>query len=556
MELKQYAAILWRWAWLIALGTILAGVSAYVTSQITTPVYAASATLLIDEAPSTQVSDYTALLTSERLARTYSELLTRRPVLDEAIQILELVRPADDLAKQVEVQLVRDTQLIELTVEDEDRVLAARLANLLPEVFRRQNEALQTSRYNASKVSLTEQLNSLEAQIDEVQLAVETIGEPQTTTQETSLNRLQDELAQFRQSYTSLLQSFENIRLAEAQSISNVIIVEPAQVPDNPVRPRTLLNTALAAVVGLMLAVGVVFLIEYLDDSIRSPDQVLAMLGVPVIGAIGRLSNGQARNGAITAAEPRAPVAEAYRALRTSIQFAGVDKKINTLLVSSPGPAEGKTTIAVNLAIVMAQAGLRVIIVDADLRRPTTHKLLERSNRNGLTDLMLQQSPSWDAALQDTAVKYLSLLSSGSLPPNPSELLGSDKMRDLLRKLNETSDVLIIDSPPVLAVTDPVVMAGLVDGVLLVVDSGTTSIGAALQAKTQLEQVGANLLGVVMNKVAARRGGYYYYNYLQQYDYQIQEQQSNGRRWWSPRRRSAKPKPVPEAGVTAAPEGG
>ncbi|MFQ5409291.1 MAG: polysaccharide biosynthesis tyrosine autokinase, partial [Anaerolineales bacterium] len=361
--------------------------------------------------------------------------------------------------------------------------------------------------------------------------------------EEAALMRLQDELTQFRQSYTSLLQSFESIRLAESQSISNVIIVEPAQVPDAPVRPRTLLNTALAAVVGLMLAVGVVFLIEYLDDSIRSPDQVLAALGVPVVGVVARVDGMSEHLMPIAREQPRSPVAEAYRGLRTNIQFAGVDKPIKMLLVTSAGPAEGKTTTAANLAVVMAQAGLQVTLVDADLRRPGSHRMFGRPNRNGLTDLMLKSTNGMEGVLQETGVNNLNLVASGTIPPNPSELLGSQKMAAILQDFAEMCDMVIVDSPPALAVTDAVVLSRAVDGVLLVVDSGTTSIGAAAQSKAQLDQVGAQVLGVVLNRVTARRGGYYYEYYSGRYYSADGDRASNGKR----RLRGRKPEPAAPA---------
>ncbi len=514
MELKQYASILWRWLWLMVLGAVLAGVSAYVTSRLTKPVYAASATLLINQAPSSQVSDYTAILTSERLARTYSELLKGRPVLDEVIASSKLSLTAEELSKRIEVKLVRDTQLIELTVESEDPRLAALLANQIPEIFSRQNEEMQSSRYAASKASLSQELDGMNAQIQQTQQAIDKIGTPGMAADEAELTRLQAELTQFRQSYASLLQSYENIRVAEAGSISNIVIVEPAVMPTAPVRPKTLLNTALAAVVGLMLAVGVVFLIEYLDDSVRSAEQASQVLQLPVIGAIARLANGKGSGKGsklIASAEPRSPVAEAFRSLRTNIQFSSVDKPLHTILITSAGPYEGKSLVSANLAVVMAQAGLRVILLDADLRRPTAHKFLNRPNRNGLTDLVLQASTGWEGSVQETAVRYLALVSSGPLPPNPSELLGSQKMQQLLNRLAEHSDVIVIDSPPVLAVTDAAVLARLADAVLMVLDADSTRIGAALQAKAQLEQVGAKLIGLVMNKIPVGRGGYYHY---------------------------------------------
>lgn len=536
MELKQYASILWHWAWLIVIGTVLAAGTAFGVSWFQQPVYSASATLLINQAPSANVSDYTSILTSERLARTYSELLTKRTVLEQAIQLLALDVSPESLAKRVEVQLVRDTQLIEISVEDTDPQRAATLANLIPQVFIQQNDALQASRYAESKQSLAAQLDAMNAQILKSQAALDVIGTPATAAQEVEAARLQSDLVQYRQSYTNLLQSYESIRLAEAQNTSNVTVVEPATAPGTPVRPRILVNTALAGVVGAMLAVGAIFLIEYLDDTIKSPDQVTGLLGVPMLGAIARLSADQMKNGPVALSEPLSPVTEGYRALRTNIRFYSVDRPLRSILITSAGPAEGKSTIAANLAVVVAQAGFRVVLVDADLRRPNLHRMFKKANHFGLTDAVLQTDVNrWETTPQPvSAIDNLSIVTSGALPPNPAELLGSESMARMLDYWRNRCDLLIIDTPPLNAVTDAAVLAGKTDGVLLVVDGSGTRIGEAMHAREQLDRVGANLLGVIMNKISSSRavGGYYYHYYYQyQYHYRADSNgNGNGRR--------------------------
>jgi non-specific protein-tyrosine kinase len=523
-ELKKYGTILWHWAWLIVLGTLLGAGIAYVSSRLTTPIYAASTTLLVNEAPSGGKSaDYASILTSERLARTYSEMMTKKPVLEETLRDLN-IDPAlvNNLPARLNVSLVRDTQLMILQVESEDPLFAMNLANAVPVAFSRNNSAVQTERYADSKANLTKEIDTLKEQIAQKQTEVNAMGAPGDPAKESELARMQTELTQLRQSLAYLLQSFENIRLAEAQSTSNIVVVEEATLPTVPVRPRILQNTLLGALVGLLLSVGLAFLIEYLDDRIRSPEQIDKVLKLPVVGLIARMGNsyhGTDKHQLIAVREPRSPVVEAFRLLRTNIQFAGIDQPIRTLLVTSSGPAEGKSTVAANLAVVMAQAGLRVVLVDCDLRRPTQHKQFSLVNRAGLTDIMLRDPSQWAGVTTPSGVQNLALVLSGALPPNPSELLGSKRMRQFLEYLHHVSDVTIIDAPPLLPVTDALVLAPLVDGVVMVIDYGVTRIGEAVHGKAQLDQSGARNLGIVMNKIPVRRRGYSYYYYQRYYTY-------------------------------------
>jgi non-specific protein-tyrosine kinase len=461
--------------------------------------------------------DNTGLVSGQSLASTYLQLITTRPVLDAAIQKLGLAESAVDLGKAVQVTLVNGTQLIKVSVEDRDPQVAAAIANTLPAVFSDYNQAQQAGRYADSKQSLETEITSVEGQIADLQRQIVALGNPPPAAQQAGFDQLQAALNQLIQSRTSLLASLDNLKLAEAQSTNNVLVVESAVVPSIPIRPKTLQNTGLAAVVGLMLAVGVAFLVEYLDDTIKTPAQVDALLGLPVVGVLGWLSTEQLALGPIAKTEPRSPTTEAFRGLRTNLQYSGVDKPLRRLLVTSAGPGEGKSTVVANLAIVMAQAGLRVAVVDADLRRPTQHRFLGCPNKVGLSESLIQETLHLNGALQPADVTGLHVMTTGTVPPNPAELLGSKKMGALIDLVNEQVDRVIIDSPPISAVTDAVVLASQVDGVLLVLEAGKTRSGPALQAKQQLERVGANLIGVVLNKVPIGRDGYYYSHYYYYY---------------------------------------
>lgn len=541
-SLIKYVNLLWRRAWLLVLGAGLAAGAAFTAGRLTTPIYAATATLLVNEAPTANQTDPASIvIKSERLARTYATMMTQWPVLQEAIDQLKIPLTPDQLARQVTVTPIRDTQLLQLEVQDEDPQRAAALANTIPEVFSRQNEAMQAARYADAKANLERQMEEATAQIEQTQHDLNAATTSAAPTRDLDLLRLQSELTQRRQTYDRLSENLQNIRLAQAQSSSNIVVTEAAQPPTEPVRPRPVRDALLAGLVGLMLATGLVFLIEYLDNTVRTPEQVDAVLKTPVIGIVARL-NGVTRRKPADAVEttstghaarlvavkaPRSPAAEAFRTLRTNVQIAGVDHPIKTLLITSPGPNEGKSTVAANLAVVMSQAGRAVTLVDADLRRPMIHRLFSQSNHGGLTGALLDKNRDWFTALMPTAVSDLMTVPSGALPPNPSELLGSKRMQEFLARLKETNDVVVVDTPPLLPVTDALVLAPQADGVILVVEHGRTHLRAAQQALAQLHQAGARVLGVVINMAPTGRHGYGYYYYHQYYP--GDEASANGR---------------------------
>lgn len=212
-------------------------------------------------------------------------------------------------------------------------------------------------------------------------------------------------------------------------------------------------------------------------------------------------------------ADKKSPIAEAYRILRTNIEFSSTDRKVKVILVTSSGPSEGKTTTASNMAIAMAEANRRVLLIDCDLRKPAVHRLFGLVNVKGLTNILVE-GIEYSNITNVTEVENLEIITSGPKPPNPAELLGSNKMKEFLDNVREGYDVVIIDAPPILPVTDAAVLSQYVDGVILVAGYGLTTFDAAVQAKASLQKVNARILGVVLNGVPVdRRGGYYYYYY-------------------------------------------
>ncbi len=507
MELRQSYGIVRRWLWLIAACTLVGAGSILTVSQQATPVYEASATLLVQQAPSGAGSDYQAILTSERLARTYSEMLKGRPIMQNVVEQLGLRQSPENLANQVSVELVRDTQLIRLKVEHTDPTIAARAANAVAAAFVSYTETLQQRRYAESVDSLQRQTEEFSRLIEETEEKIDALGSVLTRDEEAEQARLEGILAGYRNTYSTLVQNYEAMRVTAARTGANVIVFEEAQTPESRARPRTLMNTGLAGATSAMIGLGVAFLIEYLDDTVRSPNDVEQAAGLETVGAIGR---SDADRKLVIADEPLSPVSEAFRKLRTNLEFLGIERQLRTVLVTSPGPREGKSMVAANLAAAAAQAGRRVILVEADLRQPSIAAAFERTSKVGLTTALVENR--LDGKIQATEIEGLRFLGAGEKPPNPAEMLGSERMRHVLERLLQEAELVVIDTAPVLPVADSLVLAQYVDGVLLVVDLGHTSRSAVLQAVQSLRQVGANLVGAVLNNVPAA-GGYYGYRY-------------------------------------------
>jgi succinoglycan biosynthesis transport protein ExoP len=282
----------------------------------------------------------------------------------------------------------------------------------------------------------------------------------------------------------------------------------------------------------LMLAAGVIFLIEYMNDTLKSPVDVDTMLGLPIIGYIAELKKVPEPGEIFVSSSPRSPVAEAFRSLRTNLEFADKEQPIRTILVTSSRPGEGKTTIATNLAAIYAQSGKKVVLVDADLRRPNVHGMTGVQNRMGLSTLFKAQLPIEKVWRKRPGSDNLYVITSGSPLENPAELLSSEKMMLIMAELRKAADIVVIDSPPSV-VADAQILSSLVDGVILVLQPGKSPIDEAQATLTQMKTAGARMLGVVFNRIPRNRshyyGGYRYYNHqcYQEYIREPQESQSD-----------------------------
>jgi capsular exopolysaccharide synthesis family protein len=502
INLKRIFQLIIHWSWLLGLAIIISGATGYLVSKSIQPVYESRTTLLVIKAPDAKVSDYTNM-TDQQLVQTYIHMLTTRPVLDAVSQELGI----SINEKKIFVEGIINTQLIEVRVEDTDPQQAAEIANTLISEFIKENDRLQGDRYAASEVNLLEQIQVVEDQIATLSAEIASIKkEPSLNQDPAQLSQAQSTLALYQQINSNLRTNYENIHLANLRSATNVVQIDPAIASKTIVRPNVTMNISLSMVAGLMLAIMAIFLIDYMDDTIKSDDDVTRLLNLPVIGYISETKRGAPV--AYVGDYPRSPLAEAFRTLRTNLEFVAVDKPLKVIMIASSNPAEGKSTIAVNLSITLAQGGKRVLLIDADLRRPRIHTYLELPNSKGLSDLLLGTISFEQLLCPWPKNENLQILTSGNLPPNPTDLFASEKMARILDEARRIADVVVVDAPPFL-VADPSVLAARVDGVLLVIRPGKTEDDVAKMAIDQLTRAGANIVGVVFNRIPRNRPSYY-----------------------------------------------
>jgi capsular exopolysaccharide synthesis family protein len=328
--------------------------------------------------------------------------------------------------------------------------------------------------------------------------------------QDTNPSRARDIANQLVTDFIATVNKTQENQSSTAPSVDKLIVISPAVLPDRPVLPNKTLNVLIAFAAGLMAAIALAFLLDYVDQSIKTDDEVTERLGLVPIGHIAYVAADKGRQTELVALDGHSTSSEAFKALRTSVLFATVDDKVKSILITSPELGEGKSRTAANLAIALAQAGHKTLLIDADFRRPSQHRLFGRVRNIGLSNLILEDVSEQEALAPVDSVPNLWLLSSGPTPPNPSELLGSARMTEIMSKLWHQFEYVIVDTPPVNAVTDATIIASSASATVLIVEQGRTTWPALTHAKQTLDRVKANTIGVVVNKVRSSPGWYYY----------------------------------------------
>ncbi|MEA1985912.1 MAG: polysaccharide biosynthesis tyrosine autokinase [Candidatus Marinimicrobia bacterium] len=330
--------------------------------------------------------------------------------------------------------------------------------------------------------------------------------------------------------YLMMKEKYEESRINEQSKIGAIYVIDKAIPNFDSIKPKKKMNIMIGMILGLGLGVGIAFVREALDTTIKGKEDLDA-LGVTVLSVIPKIGENKGKkhihekeylkSKLITYQEPRSPISEAFRSFRTNIELTQIDKKLNTFSVTSATSGEGKTTTIVNLAISFAQLGHKTLLVDADMRKPVINKMFDQDKTPGLSELIIQKT-TYDKAIKKTDVKNLYILPSGNIPPNPSELLGANRMKEVVKELSGKFDKVFFDAPPVLAVTDPILIGKLVDGVFLVSRSGQTDMELIRHAVETLKNTKTPIVGGVINEVqsSSLKYGKYYHYYHYHYKYE------------------------------------
>jgi tyrosine-protein kinase len=464
-------------------------VAALVFSFRQTRIYEGTAQVLVRsfQTASTQPAQPPDLVTEQQLVST--------PVVAvRAAKILGTNRPLQDLLDNLHVDLVSTSQILAIRFDDPSAQIAAAGANAFARGYITYRRDQFLRQIQAAESDLNGRIAAVQQTLVQIEQKIRKATDPSkqatfSAQRDSFLARLgvlQDQL--------DSLQGTTVIQQGGAE------LVELATAPTSPASPNHIKTGILALVAGLVVGLGLAFLQERLDDRLRGRQDLEERARAPVLATVPKVLDWKDTKEPklVTLVEPKSASAEAYRTLRTSIMFAAAQEGLKTLIVTSPGPGEGKTTTAANLAVVLAQADKRVILISADLRKPRIHRFFGLSNRTGLVNVLANEIETREA-LQVPQLARLRLLAAGPSSGRPAEWLQSEQMGALLQRIREQTDFVIIDTAPVLVVADPLAMAPMADGVVFVADADATSRHAVVRAREHLEQVGAKIIGCVLN---------------------------------------------------------
>jgi capsular exopolysaccharide synthesis family protein len=522
VQLREYVAVLRARKWGIIALTAFTLLAALFFSFRQTPIYESEAQVLVNPIPP---SGFTIVLPPAPNLDTERTVAVSREVAELAAEQLGGAHDPDDLLEDLAVEVETNSEVLFFTYSDPRPLEAQRRTQAFAEAY------LEFRREKALE-SIVQVQESIQARIQKVSGELSDVNEQiAAATDEVERTTLQTRASQLAAQLAVLEQ--QKSQLAPVGQLRVGDVIAAANLPSSPASPNHILNGALALLIGLALGVGFAFLRERLDDRLRGQGDLEARAGAPVLAVVSRIPTWKKREAAplVAMEDPKSGTAEAYRTLRTGLLFAAHERDARIVMVTSPHPGEGKTVTTANLAVLLAQAGRRVIAVSADMRKPRLHRFFRTSNRTGLSRLLTGEDEA-SVAVQDVGIPNLRIVASGPVPKNPTELMGSHAMGKALKNFREVSDIVLIDAPPVLDVADTITLAPLVDAVVLVADAERTSRGALSHARKQLDQVRAEVVGAVLNNLdpsKARTYPYSYRYYHSHYDHWYGEDKQESR---------------------------
>jgi polysaccharide biosynthesis transport protein len=507
--LRHYLRLLWRRKWIIVLsGLIVGGLSLFFTAT-QTPLYRSTAEVLLRPRSSESLFAEGAggYIDPYRDAATQILVITGEPVR-------ERVRAKLGSAPGVTAASVNGTEIVRITAVSTDPEEAREVANAYATSYIEYRRDSDVDDLAQASQAIRQQIDELERQIDGYDKQVQDAPPAQRAAVEETVKSERDGLIA---QAVGLRQTFDRIQLNNSLNRGGAQVVTQAQTPLAPFEPRPLKNGASGAIAGLVLGLTLAFVLDLLDDSVKSKEdveRVTTRSGLRVIATIPTVRGWKDRKSTrlIVRDEPSSSPSEAYRTLRTSVQFMGLDRPLRVIQVTSPQAGEGKTTTLANLSVVMARSGQRVVVVCCDLRKPRLHQFYGLKNATGLTSVLVGEASLSQALQSVPGEQNLMLLASGPEPPDPAEVLANMRLVEVLTALQGMADVVLIDSAPVLPVADAAILATRVDGTLLVVSAGASSRKQVHRTLELLGQVEAPLIGVILNRASgdAEFGGYGY----------------------------------------------
>jgi capsular exopolysaccharide synthesis family protein len=489
VELAYYLKIIRHRRWIIVLTALITTALVAVISSRMPPTYAASTRLRIVPFGITS-PDYGAYVYFERLANTYSDILTSDLIVQQAERMLNLEELPD-----IHIEVIPQTELMRLTVVDTDPARAQTVANTLSQLLVQQNESSFSSDISGVRTELQIQIDEMETQLND-QLEERERLENTVPRDNERIADLDRSINTLQQRYELLLNSFNQAAIQQLSRSNALTIIENAELPTEREGPKVARDTALALVVGLMGGIALAFLVENRAPRFYGLRQIETVLRSSVIGKIPSIKRGHTEN--VFGGDPTA--AEAFRRLRANLFAGSKNQPMRLLLVTSAIPGEGKSTVAANLSAAIAQNGRKVLLVDGNMQAPTLDRRYRLANNLGLSNVLKEETRLEDA-VQESMIPNMQLLTAGFANGNSAELLHSEEIADLTARLLHYYDVIVFDMPALLASTDAAVLAPYMNGVLWVIDTDRVDQKVADFAREQLEGVGAEILGVVANRV-------------------------------------------------------